>query len=309
MGCPERGVSYVVTVYNKKPFLPLVIDGLIRQTGDFPREYIFVDDGSTDGSLAILRDLAGTRSDVRLIAQPNAGPSRALNRGLEEARMGYIKALDGDDILFPDATQRLLAPLNDDCRLAYGHNVVYAEIPANLERLLSSQSPPTPTTPDLIADHLPLSLEKSRMAPSCWLAETSLVKACGGCDGDIFIQDYSIELRMVARTTVARINTPVYLSHDIVDEGRLSQDVRQTLADANLAVAHFFAEHPQFLRRYGWLAARRVVGRAWLWSLRHQGKSIFSREYLRFLQVNMRAGSPLRLITESCDSFGDALRR
>ena len=41
-------VSYIVTVYNKASYLPFVIDGLFRQEGEFDKEYIFVDDGSTE---------------------------------------------------------------------------------------------------------------------------------------------------------------------------------------------------------------------------------------------------------------------
>ena len=41
-------VSFVVTVFNKAEYLPLVIRSLDAQIGDFEREYVFVDDGSTD---------------------------------------------------------------------------------------------------------------------------------------------------------------------------------------------------------------------------------------------------------------------
>ena len=47
---PENGVSFVVPVYNKARVLPPVLDAMAAQQGDFPREFIFVDDGSTDDS-------------------------------------------------------------------------------------------------------------------------------------------------------------------------------------------------------------------------------------------------------------------
>ena len=52
-----NGVSYIVTVYNKASFLPATIAALAAQQGDFEREFIFVDDGSTDGSIDQLRQL------------------------------------------------------------------------------------------------------------------------------------------------------------------------------------------------------------------------------------------------------------
>ena len=47
-------VSFVVTVYNKSKFLIPVINSLKSQKGEFQKEYIFIDDGSTDQSYKIL---------------------------------------------------------------------------------------------------------------------------------------------------------------------------------------------------------------------------------------------------------------
>lgn len=48
-------ISYVITVYNKAPFLEAMLLSLGNQSGDFSREFIFVDDGSTDKSVEIIR--------------------------------------------------------------------------------------------------------------------------------------------------------------------------------------------------------------------------------------------------------------
>src|SRR5689334_8802424 len=65
------GVSYIVTVYNKAPFLPLVLDAIFDQRGAFEREVVIVDDGSTDDSFEICRRLAEGRDNVTLIGQAN----------------------------------------------------------------------------------------------------------------------------------------------------------------------------------------------------------------------------------------------
>ena len=85
VGALENGVSFVIPVFNKRPFLPQVIAGLKAQRGDFAREFIFIDDGSTDGSGETLRGFR-RRRDARILRQANAGPSVATNRGLREAR-------------------------------------------------------------------------------------------------------------------------------------------------------------------------------------------------------------------------------
>src|SRR5205807_8657711 len=102
------GVSYLVTVYNKRPFLPAMIAGLAAQRGDFAREFIFVDDGSTDGSAVMLDGLTTGWPGVRILQQPNRGPSVATNRAIAAASLPLLKLVDGDDVLLPDATLLLL---------------------------------------------------------------------------------------------------------------------------------------------------------------------------------------------------------
>ncbi len=76
------GVSYVVTIYNKAPYLEGVVRALAGQDGDFERQYVLVDDGSTDDSGALAARLVAGLPNRTLIRQPNAGPSVAVNRGI-----------------------------------------------------------------------------------------------------------------------------------------------------------------------------------------------------------------------------------
>ena len=91
-------VSVVIPLYNKAPYIGRALDSALAQTfADF--EVIVVDDGSTDGGGEVVAARGDRR--VRLIAQANAGPGAARNRGLSAASGEYISFLDADDEWLP----------------------------------------------------------------------------------------------------------------------------------------------------------------------------------------------------------------
>ena len=92
--------SAVIPVYNVAPYLRSCLDSLVAQTfADW--EAVCVDDGSTDGSAAILDEYAARDPRVVVIRQSNQGVSAARNAGLAAARGAWIVFLDSDDILHP----------------------------------------------------------------------------------------------------------------------------------------------------------------------------------------------------------------
>lgn len=104
---PPPAISVVLPVYNCARYLRETLASLRWQTfTDW--EAVCVNDGSTDDSLAILRDYAAADGRFRIIDQPNGGIVSALNRGLAEARAGWIARLDGDDIALPSRLETQL---------------------------------------------------------------------------------------------------------------------------------------------------------------------------------------------------------
>lgn len=99
-------------VYNVEGYLRQCLDSFANQTLR-EIEVICVDDGSTDGTPAILRELAQEDPRIRVVAQENAGAGAARNRGMDMARGRYLSFLDADDFFEPDmleaATERAKA--------------------------------------------------------------------------------------------------------------------------------------------------------------------------------------------------------
>ncbi|MGC8862355.1 MAG: glycosyltransferase family 2 protein, partial [Armatimonadota bacterium] len=91
-------VSVVVPCYNRGTLIRGTIDSVMRQTiQDW--ECIIVNDGSTDDTEEVIRDLAAADSRIKCISQTNRGPAGARNRALGEVRGRYVQLLDADDII------------------------------------------------------------------------------------------------------------------------------------------------------------------------------------------------------------------
>ncbi len=99
-------VSYIVPCYNIQAYLPKCLESLHKQQipeGDV--EFVLVNDGSTDGTLDILRQFAAQDNRAVVIDKPNQGVCAARNHGLAVAKGTYVFFLDGDDWLTDNASE------------------------------------------------------------------------------------------------------------------------------------------------------------------------------------------------------------
>jgi glycosyltransferase involved in cell wall biosynthesis len=107
-------LSIVVPIYNEGGHLAEVMEYLLSSYCPVSREWIFVDDGSTDDSLSILNKFAEKES-VRVIEQKtNQGKGAAVIRGIKEARGELIMIQDADFEYDPEDVPSLLQPLLDN---------------------------------------------------------------------------------------------------------------------------------------------------------------------------------------------------
>ena len=106
-------VSVVVPVYNAEKFLAMSLQSLLRQTYPY-WEAILVNDGSTDGSLKILRKYASADSRFKVIDKPNGGVASARNAALNIVGGQFVAFLDPDDMLYPQFMEIMLKALLDN---------------------------------------------------------------------------------------------------------------------------------------------------------------------------------------------------
>ena len=120
-------VSVVIPSYNYGIFLNQAVASVLSQT--FRNlEIIIVNDGSTDDSLSIARQIeCDNPRFVRVIDQPNGGSSVARNNGIAASRGKYILPLDADDALLPWTIEALSRGLDDDptAGITYGDFICF----------------------------------------------------------------------------------------------------------------------------------------------------------------------------------------
>lgn len=104
-------VSVITTVYNGEAYVDRAIPGILAQTFD-DFEFILIDDGSTDSTPEILRELAARDPRVRIFAPGRLGFAAAVNYGIAQARGEYIARQDFDDCSYPDRLRLQVAFLD-----------------------------------------------------------------------------------------------------------------------------------------------------------------------------------------------------
>jgi glycosyltransferase involved in cell wall biosynthesis len=115
-------LSILIPVYNEKPTVRSAIERILDT--DYPVdevELVIVDDGSTDGTDAILRELAAD-SRINLVTHPqNAGKGEAVKTAIAQANGTYAAIMDADLEYEPSDIGRLLEPiLEGDAEVVFG---------------------------------------------------------------------------------------------------------------------------------------------------------------------------------------------
>jgi glycosyltransferase involved in cell wall biosynthesis len=205
-------VSIVIPCFNAEAWVAAAVESALAQTCR-DVEVIAVDDGSTDGSPAVLGRLAGPR--VRVIEQPNRGAAAARNAGLGAAGGEFIQFLDADDLLAPSKIAGQVALLR-----AAGPGAVSTSRWARFQGAPAAARPAdSPLSGDLApVDFLLLHAAGGHMMhPAAWLVPAAVARAAGPWDESLTLNDdgeYFARVCLAARRIVhAPDSLALYRSH------------------------------------------------------------------------------------------------
>ena len=167
-------LTVLLPAYNAQQYIQSAVQSVLDQTlRDF--EFIIINDGSTDNTLAILRQLANKDPRIKLISRPNTGYVVALNEGLAQAQGELIARMDADDISLPLRFEKQVAYLQThaDC-VRRGTNV------AQMDHAGALIGP----MPDIAFGHDPINHALLRrgwpIVHPTIMARTSTMKSAGG---------------------------------------------------------------------------------------------------------------------------------
>lgn len=112
-------VSIIVPAYNAEAYIDQCVTSILEQTLK-EIEVVLVDDGSTDGTLELMKRFAKDNSNVRLVSKKNEGVTSARIAGVQNASGDYIGWVDADDFVHPEMFETLFMLCRDEgADLAY----------------------------------------------------------------------------------------------------------------------------------------------------------------------------------------------
>ncbi|MBL8862847.1 MAG: glycosyltransferase [Planctomycetes bacterium] len=187
-------VSVIVPTYQGEAFVRETIESVLAQTyRDF--ELIVCDDGSTDGTLAVVRAF-GDR--LRLVTQPNRGVAAARNHAADSARGEILAFLDHDDLWEPGMLATLVPLLDADP----GTGLVYADawIVDKHGALRGRRGEYLQYRSGSVFDDL---LRGNFIPVETTLVRAALYRELGGSDERLrYLEDYELCLRVARRTRI-----------------------------------------------------------------------------------------------------------
>jgi glycosyltransferase involved in cell wall biosynthesis len=130
-------VSVITPVYNGEPYLAEAIESVLAQTYR-PIEHIVVDDGSTDGTRAIVQSYP----TVKYLYKTNGGIGSARNAGIREATGKYLAFLDSDNLWMPEKLSLQMAVFHGNPALEIVSGLVEQFVSPGLEQRYSFYAAP-----------------------------------------------------------------------------------------------------------------------------------------------------------------------
>ena len=283
----KNGVSFIVTVFNKELFIEKTLQS-VKKNLFGNNQIIIIDDGSTDDSVDKIRNFIkrNHKINIKLLLQKNSGPSIATNNCLKHVIYSHIKMVDGDDILAPDSVTFLK---NEMERLNL--DLIYGDWKWDKDHFTYKFQDQKNIKTTLFKNAFEKFLLKGWGGSSNLMVKTSALLEVNGCDEDVFIQDYSLPLKIAGyhHKKKGLEKFRVGLSNKIICVGpkfiknRIITNNAQTLFDLSMTSINFIENHPLVEKEFKKKLYKKIVRRCWKWKKSTGESSYLSKNFFRYL--------------------------
>lgn len=190
-------LSVVLSTYNEEKYIAKAIRSILDQTYPY-FELIIVNDGSTDGTLDVVRSFEDPR--IFIVDKPNSGLPDSLNKGIEKSKYDWIARMDGDDIAEPTRFENQIKYIEDSVGVIGGQFRVIDEN----DNLRSSNVSKKPLTTSKCKRWILFGM--SPLAHPSVLIRKSLLQKYGGYDANFkAAQDNELWGRLSPSTRIINI--------------------------------------------------------------------------------------------------------
>lgn len=225
-------ISVIVPVYNAEAYLSQTLSSVLGQTYT-DLEVICVNDGSTDGSAAILGNFARKDPRLRVLTISNSGQSAASNHGLAVATGTYIKFIDADDVIAPDHLEHQFNAVRDfpgylaSCKWAAFYDADIGGASIRKESVWQDM-----TAEDWLVAAL-TQPQGDMMAGWVWLIPREILDGTGGWNEDLSLNnDFEFSVRVLLASKGVKFAEQAVLYHRGDNPGSVSAQMSEKAAQS-----------------------------------------------------------------------------
>ena len=269
-------VTYVITAFNKKVHLHNVIKALCREGGNIKKEFILVDDGSSDNSIAIIKNLSNKLpGSLKIVRHKNLGASFSTNKAVKMANSYWIRLLDGDDLVTYKSTEYMLNLAKKNKQdFSYG---LINEKPDDTFNFKTEYEMHDKKT------GLKKFIKNCPANSSAILVSKIRYCKAGGCNENFISPDQMLFLRLFSKGGGVFLKRVVAITPGGSSKTRLSSQIKRSRYESILALIYLCEENKKLEREVLRLAYKRALSRAFNYH-KFFTQKFFSIHLLRYIQ-------------------------
>lgn len=231
--------TYIILVKNNEEYIARLIQSLQAIQDTFYKEYIFIDDASTDDSLYVLKEEVKKLSRCTIISEKEEhGESVCINKASQLITGDYIRFVSGDEIIHPLSTIALIS-----LSKKFGTEVAYGEVALGEHQLnqdLIDKSEIIDQPLKAILNNIPNAIRNVGHSGS--LVTTNIFRKVGGVDNNVYNSSLSLALRCAKYSKFIYHNTVVSAKPKQI---KVADEIKFDTYNELQSIYNFMQDHPE----------------------------------------------------------------